>query len=163
MAQFLAGTLLYGAVFIPVILGWNLIMTVTMPQTASRMGNFLRTRFRMCFLIGLLIAVVLGFLDKSIPAYGPSSALKALGGMLVLLGLPAMSEAIGQQLFALGDSRQHRLLQITVGWVALGFASLVPFVGWFIVFPFAACTGIGALVLSICSPPSRIGPDRSSP
>lgn len=101
------------------------------------------------FLFFGVIAVVLfsiaentnGFLQAilTIPAL-------IITGLLVLLltfGLTGMVNELGARLF----SEQSAWKQIVWGSAALTFACALPFVGWFLLMPYVALTGFGAVIL----------------
>lgn len=101
------------------------------------------------FLVGL---VNLLFAAALIAALG---SLGGVGGILALLllaalavgisfGLTAMSRVVGQRL----GIRALGLSPNAWGSLALTMASLLPFVGWFGLLPYAGMVGLGAFILS---------------
>jgi hypothetical protein len=59
------------------------------------------------------------------------------------LGLSAMVSILGERVFPDLSSWQKSFW----GTVILAFASAIPTVGWFLLFPYVALTGFGAVIL----------------
>ncbi|MEW6302668.1 MAG: hypothetical protein AB1705_04305 [Verrucomicrobiota bacterium] len=105
-------------------------------------------------LIGAVIAVPLVFLAISIMSI-KNPAVKLVGGtilatpiMLGLLGSSGLSQRIGCGLPSPNDELQpwKRVLR---GGIILTFMMLLPFLGWFLVLPWALISGVGAAVTAI--------------
>ncbi len=73
----------------------------------------------------------------------PSLLLTTVLVIFLSLGLTAMVGILGERIFP--DLSAWR--QSFWGTVILTFASAIPFVGWFLLFPFIALTGFGAVIL----------------
>jgi hypothetical protein len=105
-------------------------------------------------LLGLAILVpvlVLGLTAvKAVSNPGPSGLLKVLLMVLLLpafLGSAGLAERVGAGLPSPLDVSQpwRRVLR---GGLVLAPTFLLPFLGWFVVFPFALVSGFGAVVLT---------------
>lgn len=105
-------------------------------------------------LIGLLIAVptllVTVVLATKLPHPLVQAGAIGLGLVLVLLALvgsAGLVERIGLGLPAAHDATQpwRRLVR---GGVVLGFAFLMPFLGWFVLLPWTLVSGLGAVALA---------------
>ncbi len=105
------------------------------------------------FMLGLvnflfLAAIGLGFgalsngLDTEFFLF-PALLIAAALTIGITLGLAGMAYLVGERLYPDHDQRK----QILWGsfWVIL--ASLTPFLGWFLLFPYLAITGLGAFIL----------------
>lgn len=73
----------------------------------------------------------------------PSLLLATVLVILLSLGLSSMVSILGERIFP--DLSAWK--QSFWGTVILTFASAIPFVGWFLLFPFVALTGFGAVIL----------------
>jgi len=73
----------------------------------------------------------------------PSLLLTTVLVIFLSLGLSAMVSILGERIFP--DLSAWK--QSFWGTVILTFASAIPFVGWFLLFPFVALTGFGAVIL----------------
>lgn len=73
----------------------------------------------------------------------PSLLLSAVLVILVSLGLSAVVSILGERIFPDLSTWQKSFW----GTIILTFASAIPFVGWFLLFPFVALTGFGAVIL----------------
>ena len=73
----------------------------------------------------------------------PSLLLAAVLMIFLSLGLSAMVNVLGERVFP--DLSTWK--QSFWGTVILTFASAIPFVGWFLLFPFVSLTGFGAVIL----------------
>lgn len=73
----------------------------------------------------------------------PSLLLSAVLVILLSLGLSAIVSILGERIFPDLSTWQKSFW----GTVIFTFASAIPFVGWFLLFPFVALTGFGAVIL----------------
>ncbi len=73
----------------------------------------------------------------------PSLLIAAVLVIFLSLGLSAMVSLIGERVFPDHSTWQKSFW----GTVILAFASAIPTVGWFLLFPFVALTGFGAVIL----------------
>lgn len=73
----------------------------------------------------------------------PSLLIAAVLVIFLSLGLSAMVSIIGERVFPDHSTWQKSFW----GTVILAFASAIPTVGWFLLFPFVALTGFGAVIL----------------
>ncbi len=73
----------------------------------------------------------------------PALLLAAVLAVLLSLGLCAMVGIIGERVFPDLSAWKKSFW----GTVILAFASAIPTVGWFLLFPFVALTGFGAVIL----------------
>lgn len=73
----------------------------------------------------------------------PSLLIAAVLVIFLSLGLSAMVSIIGERVFPDHSTWQKSFW----GTVILAFASAIPTLGWFLLFPFVALTGFGAVIL----------------
>jgi hypothetical protein len=73
----------------------------------------------------------------------PALVILVFLAIVLSLGLGGMANLIGERLFP--DFSPWK--QTLWGTVCLSLASSLPFVGWFLLFPYAAFVGIGAVIL----------------
>lgn len=74
----------------------------------------------------------------------PAMLILAVLSIALSLGLAGMSNLIGERLFP--DFPAWK--QMLWGTVCLAFACALPFVGWFLLLPYAGFVGVGAVILS---------------
>jgi hypothetical protein len=74
----------------------------------------------------------------------PTIGLAALLTAILSFGLTGMVNVLGEKVFPASES----LKRVISGSVLLSFACALPFVGWFLLFPYVAITGFGAVILS---------------
>jgi hypothetical protein len=84
----------------------------------------------------------------------PAVLLLALVGLGVSFGLAAVAELVGERL----RPQTAGLVRITWGTLSLSLACSLPFVGWFLLLPYAACLGLGAFIISLFHRPTTSAP-----
>src|SRR5258706_14692501 len=75
----------------------------------------------------------------------PALLITALLATMLSFGLAGMTSLIGERILPELTSWRQSIL----GTVCLCFACALPFVGWFLLFPYAGLVGIGAFILSL--------------
>jgi len=70
--------------------------------------------------------------------------------ILGLLGAAAVSEYLGGRVLADASSAWSGAGQTAVGWLVWAGASLAPVLGWFVILPFLALAGVGAVIRPLC-------------
>lgn len=131
---------------------WRALFTerVTALQTIA-MATPLRA-----FVIGLINLTFFGVLAlalASIAGQGGAAALLWLPALIAIIcllvalsfGLSAFAQMLGERL--LPDAGLAR--QSLIGALLLIAAALLPVAGWLVLFPFVACVGVGAFVMSL--------------
>jgi len=74
----------------------------------------------------------------------PALVITALLSIILSFGLASMVNTIGERIFP-----NHPTWKKTLwGTVVLAFACALPFIGWFLLFPYTGLTGFGAVILS---------------
>ena len=73
----------------------------------------------------------------------PTIAVLVLIGILLTFGLAGISNVIGERIFA----DEKPLKRNTLGVIVLCVACALPFAGWFLLLPYLAFTGFGAVIL----------------
>jgi hypothetical protein len=105
-----------------------------------------------CFLVGLVNLFFFGSVLLGFTALSQGSgqiflfpALVILSILLigVLIGLAGLASLLGERMFP----ERSAWVRTTAGGVTATLACLTPFIGWFGLFPFLACAGLGAVVL----------------
>jgi hypothetical protein len=74
----------------------------------------------------------------------PTIGLAALLTAVLSFGLAGMVNGLGEKVFPAFEALKRTIS----GSVLLSFAFALPFVGWFLLFPYVALTGFGAVILS---------------
>jgi len=147
--------------FIIVLSGLSLVTLVAafiffrglFPERVERIQTTLENNWKRSFWIGLLNTILisifvvgLGSLGRNfglfyIPAFG------IYGAFLIglLYGLTAFIQILGNRLFPDAGSVKK---DIRAGSVFL-LASMLPFIGWFLIFPYVISLSVGAVVINI--------------
>jgi hypothetical protein len=84
----------------------------------------------------------------------PALAISVVLAITLSLGLAGMVNVIGERV----APTQSLWRRTTWGTLLLGVACAVPFVGWLLLFPYAAWVGIGAFIFSFFQPDRPILP-----
>ncbi len=81
----------------------------------------------------------------------PPAAVAVLGlsGLLVLVGWTAAAEDIGRRAFGVSGREGTRATHLASGWLIFAFASVFPFLGWFVIFPYVTLSGVGSIFVSL--------------
>lgn len=104
------------------------------------------------FFFGTIALILLTFIDSGanrvnevarIGLLFPTVGVLVFLGILLSLGLTGMVKELGLRIAPEQESRK----QLVVGSVLLVCACALPFVGWFLLLPYIAFTGIGATIL----------------
>ncbi len=125
----------------------SLVLAVA-PNVTSRASSALRSRTLLSYLVGLVAAAVLtaaALILGHVP--GINVVVLALVTVLEVLALEASSETIGRKLSVVAGRDSSRVKQVVWGWLTLAFASGVPFLGWFVIFPCAVIGGLGGVLV----------------
>jgi hypothetical protein len=141
------------AALVGVIVGTALIF----PRPVARARMVLEARPGRCFLIGVLLALLLGVPARALlhEAHGLA---KVAGWflafphltVLVAVGMTAMAQLLGERLRALSPELTP-LAGLVRGGVILELALALPFFGWFLVAPVLGLTLLGAGALGVVS------------
>jgi hypothetical protein len=73
----------------------------------------------------------------------PTFALAALLSIVLSFGLAGMVNVLGERIFSESNASRRTI----AGTVTLTFACALPLVGWFVLLPYVALTGFGAVIL----------------
>lgn len=134
------------------LLGLLTMTMVVAPGITSRCTAALRERNFLSFLAGaLLLAVflVVGHVGQKFPPIG----LAAASGftVLLLLGLSAAAEDLGRRLAWVSGREGTRASHLVRGWLIFAASACVPVIGWFIVLPYVALSGLGSVLVATFS------------
>ncbi|MBI5092710.1 MAG: hypothetical protein HZB26_09755 [Candidatus Hydrogenedentes bacterium] len=144
---------------VTVVCYWLLFEACAPARVDRARRNYERRPIRIT-LLGLLVSapvIAIGMAMVSAPA----GLAKVIGLTLImllvlsgLLGSAGLTRMIGQRLESAVDSAQpwRRVLR---GGVVLAVSFVMPFIGWFLVLPFALISGVGA---TICRAPASPAP-----
>jgi hypothetical protein len=122
------------------------------PTLTQRSAGALQSRGFFSFLTGLGVLALLllaGGLSHGVPPL--ALAIAAVSTVASILALASCSEVLGRKLAILSGRDGSRISHLLQGWIALSLASMVPVLGWFIIFPYALVAGLGSLVLGFFS------------
>jgi hypothetical protein len=126
------------------------------------------------FLVGLPGAAVMIFAAAVLSNFGPAAKIVAVAAVCLFLmiancGVAGLVTVVGERLAGpSGNIDPQQPWRATLrGGVALGLASLLPILGWFVILPAAVIIGCGANLLSllraIAAPRVRSGQALASP
>lgn len=139
--------------FLIVYVGYWLMAFGLFPKRTERCAERISTSPVKTTLVGavtLVPVIAIGFLISS---KAPSAPAKVMGVALVLVallialfGAAGLALRIGQGLKSARDEQEpwRRVLR---GGIVLGLTFVMPFLGWFVLMPFAFLIGFGAMIL----------------
>ena len=117
-------------------------MVQAMPARSFAIGVVNFVFFVVIALVFFSVAENAGPFSKGILTI-PAVVILAFLGIVLSMGLAGMSNLIGERTFP--DLSAWR--QTLWGTVCLSLACALPFVGWFLLFPYIGFAGIGAMIL----------------
>ena len=133
-----------------------LVISALFPQRAKKAVSTIQSMPARSFGIGLvnflfffvIAAVLLSVAENAGPFIRgvltiPALLILAFLTIVISLGLAGMSSLIGERIFSEFSGWKQTLW----GTVCLSLACALPFVGWFLLFPYVAFVGIGAVIL----------------
>ena len=133
-------------------LGILFMTMVVAPNVTQRFSTALRERNVRSFFVGLPVSAgfsLLGLALHNVPVLAAVTTL--LYGILVVLGLASASEDIGRRLYWACGKEGSRAAHLASGWLVFAFASCVPVLGWFVILPYVALSGLGSVVVGAFS------------
>jgi hypothetical protein len=133
-------------------LGILFMTLVVAPNVTQRFSTALRERNVRSFFVGLPVSggfTVLGLALHNVPVLAAITTL--LYGILLVLGLASASEDIGRRLYWACGKEGSRAAHLAGGWLVFAFASCVPVLGWFVILPYVALSGLGSVVVGTFS------------
>ncbi len=132
--------------------GWGFLAFVlaVSPNLTERVVKALHASRLKCFLIG---AGGFVFLASLVAVSHNKLAVVVLPVLLVATawGLCGVSEDVGRRAWMLTTRDPGRFARLSLGWPVFFFASWMPVVGWFVVFPIFAFSGLGAFFIALFS------------
>lgn len=145
--------LLFAVLSLAALVASLILMRGLFPVRVDRVRQTLENNWKRSFWIGLLNTVLitvfvlgLGALSEGAPIfYIPTFGLYGAFLVGLLYGLAAFIGLLGDRLF---PDRPPVKKDIHAGAVFL-LASLLPFVGWFLLFPYGISLAVGAVVITI--------------
>jgi len=157
---FVAFAAFLGVVSILSYLGILYMTMVVAPNVTQRFSGALRERNVRSFFVGLPVTgsfLLLTALFQQAPILMAVTVL--LGGVISVLGLAAASEDIGRRLHWACGKEGTRASHLASGWLVFAFASCVPVLGWFVIFPYVFFSGVGSVVVGAFSRRGPAAPD----
>lgn len=137
-------------IIVPCILALFALVMGFFPGLTERTNNYLQSNPFRSFILGFLNVLLL-FLLLIVSKGRLGIIVLPVFLIMVIFGLIASSEDLGRRIMPLLNGKGTRFSRLTIGWVFLVLASLIPFLGWFIIFPWRLLSGIGAFVISTFS------------
>ena len=148
-------------VLIVPLLAFFIVLPVLFPGRIAKVQTAIEGRPGRSFLLGLVNFAFFLAIGVGIFALSGRGAIRIIAVIAVIymaalavgvcLGLASVVQVVGGRL----ASHETAVKRSLWGALALILASYVPFVGWFILFPYSGLLGFGGLVLSIFN---RSGP-----
>jgi hypothetical protein len=121
-------------------------------QMPGRSFTIGMVNFLFFFAIALVLFILSGKVEGFLKALLiiPALVITSFLSVTLSLGLTGMASLIGERV----TPAQHPWRRTLAGTLLLGVACAVPFLGWFLLFPYAGWVGIGAFILSYFQPAS---------
>ena len=149
----IAGWAVVLLVLAAMMLGLMFFVLIVAPEASRRCGQTLARRNIASFVMGLPITG-LALLGVAVLSHisEPIGALAFAGvGLILAFGATVAGEDLGRRLFYACGREGNRATRLLVGWPLLFVASLVPIVGWFLIFPYVVGSGVGSIALTALS------------
>ncbi|GEM_PF-350546 len=145
-------------------MGWGFLAFILAisPNLTERVVKSMHASRLKCFVIGLGGFLFLGSL---VQVSGQKLGV-VVGPFLIVAtawGLCGVCEDVGRRAWMLTTRDTGRFARLTLGWPVFFFASLTPVVGWFLVFPILAFSGLGAFFIALFSSGSSKPAPRTIP
>lgn len=121
---------------------------VVAPNVTQRCSEALRSRNFVSFLAGLPflgLFVLFAAIGQKAQAVGAIGVVAL--GVFAIVGLAAASEDIGRRLFWACGREGSRLSHLFAGWAVFFLSACLPIVGWFVILPYVALSGIGSILV----------------
>ncbi len=130
-----------------------LFVRALFPLKVEKIRANLENHWQRAFWLGLIntilitiIVIGLGSLGKNFPIINiPAFAIYSFFLIGLLFGLTAFNQILGERLFPDLDPLKRDIRSGAV----LMLTSLLPAVGWFLLFPYVVCLGIGAVQITL--------------
>jgi hypothetical protein len=107
------------------------------------------------FLLGLPVTIATVFVAAALSRFGSAGKIASVGAVCLYLmiancGVAGLAVVVGERLgFDAGNKKTESPWRAIVrGGAALGLASLLPILGWFVIFPTSVTVGCGASLLT---------------
>jgi hypothetical protein len=146
---------LIGTVTTGLLLGVCTLMVIYVvvalaPALTSRMAYAMRSRSAVCLLAGLGATFIV-ILGAAVLQAAPALAALwlTLGLVLAVLGFASTAENLGRKIYLVAGKDVSRVTHILVGWPVYFFASMVPVIGWFLIFPYGLVAGVGSIFVGL--------------
>ena len=150
----MAAGFIVGMAGIVSLLGILFMTMVVAPNATQRITGALRERNVRSFFTGIPI---LGFFGLTTAIVHKSQLLVAVNGLIfgviLILALASAAEDIGRRLFWACGKEGTRASHLASGWLVFAFAASLPVLGWFVIAPYVALSGLGSVVVGML--PSR--------
>lgn len=101
------------------------------------------------FFFGVIVIVLLALMDHRVDdwlrivLFFPTAAVLVFLGILLTFGLASVANNIGGRV----SNDSNKIKQNTFGVIVLCLSCALPFAGWFLLLPYVAMMGIGAVIL----------------
>ncbi|HEU4339532.1 MAG TPA: hypothetical protein VFS19_05650 [Planctomycetota bacterium] len=130
------------------LLGLLVLLQSSTPGLIGRASGALRHRPWISTGLGAGLTVGLVGLASAGRSFPPAAAFSvSVFAGLGLFGLAAASENLGRRIAWISGREGSRASNLAFGWLVLFAAACVPYVGWFLVAPWAVTSGIGSLLV----------------
>lgn len=136
------------------LIGFILTLAALLPSVTQRSKEALQRSPWRAFFIGLVNYIFLGgisliLLSTEIGVLGvPGFFIAAFLTAITVIGLTGLARLVGERLSQLRAQEMPVLQQIIWGTVALEFATLLPFIGWFLLTPLLLIVSFGGAALA---------------
>lgn len=142
-----------GVVLAVACIGVLAMTQVIAPNVTQRAAEALKSRSLLSFLAGLPFVglfLLFALIGRKAPAIGALGVLAL--AIFFLVGLAAASEDIGRRLFWASGNEGSRTTHLAVGWSVFFVSACVPIVGWFVILPYVALSGLGSILVGALRP-----------
>lgn len=130
--------------------GLMLVVVSLFPNVTARQAIVFREHSVLSFFVGLLVFAAFAVAFKLLEhARAAAFMVFTVCLVLVLLSITSVAENVGRKIYLMAGREGNRITHVLAGWPAFAFACCVPILGWFLILPFGALTGLGSFLLSL--------------
>lgn len=130
--------------------GLMLVLVALFPNVTARQAIVFRENSVVSFFVGLLVFVMFAVVGKVVEHVPPAVFVNfTVFLVLVLLSIPSAAENVGRKIYLVAGREGNRVTHVLAGWPVFAFACCVPILGWFLILPFGALTGLGSFIVSL--------------
>jgi len=146
----LAASYFVGVIGIVSLLGILYMTMVVAPNATQRISVALRERNVASFFAGIPVLGLFGLVTALVHKAQILVAVNLLVfAVILIVALASAAEDIGRRLYWACGKEGSRASHLAAGWLVFAFGASFPVLGWFVILPYVALSGLGSVVVSL--------------